>query len=150
MRPFIALLITGFLAVPVLANGEPLRKSYSDDDFIDMLRDDGYRAVQKIDDRHIRIKVDGYSYDLLIYDDDDLQLYFGMTGYTLDETHMNEWNQTKRLSRAYLDVENDPILEADLLANAGFTKEQFLEWFEVFIWSSNEFRRFLIERDAGE
>lgn len=151
MRSIIALLITGILILPAAAATEDqLRKTYSDDDFIDMLRDDGYRAVQIIDERHIRIKVDGYSFDLLIYDDDDLQLYFGMTGYTLDTSHMNEWNRTKRLSRAYLDDENDPVLEADLLANAGFTKTQFLEWFEVFLYSTNEFRHFLIERDGGE
>lgn len=151
MRSTVALLVTGILVLPAwVAAEDKLRKSYSDDDFVTMLRDDGYRAVQKIDDRHIRIKVDGYSYDLLIYGDDDLQLYFGMTGYTLDASDMNEWNRTKRLSRAYLDDENDPILETDLLANAGFTKAQFLEWFEVFLYSTNEFRQFLIERDGNE
>lgn len=151
MRSTVALLVTGILILPAwVAAEDQLRKSYSDDDFVTMLRDDGYRAVQKIDDRHIRIKVDGYSYDLLIYGDDDLQLYFGMTGYTLDASDMNEWNRTKRLSRAYLDDENDPILETDLLANAGFTQAQFLEWFEVFLYSTNEFRQFLIERDGSE
>ena len=151
MRSTVALTLTALMLLPAIAAADgQLRKSYSDDDFVEMLRDDGYRAIQKIDDRHLRIKVDGYSYDLLIYDDDDLQLYFGMTGYTLDTNDMNEWNRTRRLSRAYLDDENDPILEADLLANVGFTNAQFLEWFEVFLYSAGEFRRYLSDRDAGE
>ena len=146
MRSTIRLMLLAVVAAPVLAFAqEPLKKAYADEDFIDILKNDGYRAVQKIDDRHIRIKVDGYNYDLLIYSDDDLQLYFGMTGYSLDTTAMNDWNRTKRLSRAYLDDENDPILEADLLANAGFTAEQFLEWFEVFVFSAGEYRQFLIQ-----
>ena len=148
MRSMLRLLLLASFAVPAQAMAEePLKKIYSDEEFIEILKNDGYRAVQKIDERHIRIKVDGYNYDLLIYGDNDLQLYFGMTGYALDDADMNEWNRTKRLSRAYLDDENDPILETDLLANAGFTAEQFLEWFEVFVFSASEYRQFLIEND---
>lgn len=150
MRSMFRVMLLAALALPLSALAEePLKKTYSDEEFIEILKNDGYRAVQKIDDRHIRIKVDGYSYDLLIYGDDDLQLNFGMTGYALDNGDMNEWNRTRRLSRAYLDDENDPILEADLLANAGFTAAQFLEWFEVFVFSASEYRQFLIEQDQA-
>ena len=73
-----------------------------------------------------------------------------VTGYAVDATDRNEWGRTKRLSRAYHDDENDPILESDLLANAGHTEEQFLEWFKVFSFSALEFRQFFIENDKGE
>jgi hypothetical protein len=133
-----------------VAAEEQLRKQYSDEQLIDILRNDGYRAVERSDDRVITVKVDGLSYVLYVYDDDDLQMYFGVTGYVLDAEHMNEWNRAKRLSRAYLDDDGDPILEADLLANAGFTEEQFLEWFKVFNYSALEFRQFLIENDQAK
>jgi hypothetical protein len=71
-------------------------------------------------------------------------------GYELDADDMNTWNQTKRLSRAYIDDENDPVLEADLLANAGYTEEQFLEWLQVFNFSAREFQQFLIEKDKSQ
>ena len=150
MHSLIRLLLLSLCVAPLasLADGH-FKKHYTDEEFVEILKNDGYRAVKMVDDRHIRIKVDGYNYDLLIYSDDDLQLYFGMTGYTLDTGDMNDWNRTKRLSRAYLDDENDPILEADLLANAGFTGEQFLEWFEVFVFSAGEYRQFLFEHDQG-
>ena len=93
--------------------------------------------------------MDGHSYELLIYDDNDLQLYYGLTGYELDVADLNEWNRTKRLSRGYLDSVDDPVLEADLLANAGYTPRQFLEWIEVFLYSAAEFRAFITERNGA-
>lgn len=139
------------LALPVAISAqESLQKQYTDQELIDILKDDGYRAVELTEERVISVKVDGLNYYIYVYDDDDLQLYFGVTGYVLDEKDMNTWNRTKRLSRAYLDDEGDPILEADLLANAGYTEQQFLEWFEVFNISAREFRQFLIENDKDE
>jgi hypothetical protein len=144
-------LIVVALAMPLAAVAqEQLQKRYTDNELVDILKEDGYRAVEISEDRVIKIKVDGLTYALYVYDDDDLQMYFGVTGYVLTPEHMNEWNRTKRLSRAYLDDEGDPILEADLLANAGFTGEQFLEWFKVFNYSALEFRQFLIENDLSE
>ncbi len=129
---------------------DSLKKHYSDDELIEILEKDGYRAVEKSEDRVISIKIDGLTYYLFIYEDDDLQLYFGLTGYLVDADDMNNWNRNKRLSRAYLDDEDDPILEADLLANAGYTAEQFIEWLEVFSFSAREFQQFLIEHDKSE
>jgi hypothetical protein len=138
-------------ALPVVAGAEEqLKKRYTDEELVEILKNDGYRAVEISDERVITIKVDGTTYALYVYDDDDLQLYFGVTGYILTPEQLNEWNRTKRLSRAYLDDENDPILEADLLANAGFTEQQFLEWFKVFNYSAIEFRQFLVENDLSE
>lgn len=138
------------LTLPMAATAQDsLKKHYSDDELVDILKNDGYRAVEQTEDRVISIKIDGLNYYLFVYDDDDLQLYFGVTGYVLDAEDMNNWNRNKRLSRAYLDDENDPILEADLLANAGYTEEQFLEWLEVFNFSAREFQQFLIEHDQA-
>ena len=137
-------------ALSVAASAQELKKSYTDEELIEILKNDGYRAIEHDDDRMISIRVDGLTFVLYVYDDDDLQLYFGVTGYLLDTEDMNPWNRTKRLSRAYLDDENDPILEADLLANGGYTEEQFLEWFKVFNYSALEFRQFLIEHDKSE
>ena len=139
------------LALPVAVNAQQqLKKSYTDEELIEILRNDGYRAIDHTDDRVISIKVDGVTYVLYVYEDDDLQLYFGVSGYAVDAADMDAWNRTKRLSRAYIDDEGDPILEADLLANAGYTEEQFLEWFKVFNYSVLEFRQFLIENDESE
>lgn len=144
-------LIAALCCVPLVAAGQDeLQKSYTDEELVKILNDDGYRAVEISEERVITIKIDGLTYVLFVYDDDDLQLYFGVTGYELDAEDMNTWNRTKRLSRAYIDDDNDPVLEADLLANAGYTREQFLEWLEVFSFSAREFQQFLIESDTSE
>ena len=128
----------------------PLKKNYTDQELVEILSNEGYRAVEISGERRITIKVDGLTYTLYVFDDDDLQLVFGMTGYKVTHKDMSEWNRTKRLSRAYLDLEDDPIVEADLLANAGYTEEQFLEWVDVFNIVAREFRRYLDEQDQSE
>ncbi len=139
-----------FAAVPLAAAEPALKKAYTDEELVEILKNDGYRSVEIEEERVIKVKLDGINYRLYIYDDDDLQLYFGVTGYDIDAEAINEWNRTRRLSRAYLDEENDPILEADLLANAGYTEEQLVEWFQVFTWATGEFRQFLLENDKSE
>ena len=129
---------------------EPLRKDYSDEELIEMLKDGGYRSVELIEERVIRISIDGSSHVLYVYDDGDLQLYFGLTGYVVDSGHMNEWNRTMRLSRAYIDDVDDPVLEADLLANAGYTARQVTEFVSVFSISARQFHQFVIENDQAD
>ena len=148
MRSLLVVICLAF-ALPVLA--EPsLKKTSTDDELIDMLETGGNRAVEVVKDRVISVKVDGTTFVLYAYKDDDLQLYYGVTGFEIGADAINDWNRTRRLSRAYLDDEGDPVLEADLLANAGSNTEQFLEWLEVFAWSAVEFRRFLVDNDNEE
>ena len=148
MRTLLMLLC--FSSAITLAAEPSLKKAYTDDELIAILEGDGYRSVELMEERVISINLDGMTFVLYVYDDDDLQLYFGVTGYDIDTDAINDWNRTRRLSRAYLDDENDPILETDLLANAGYNAEQFLEWFKVSTWSAVEFRQFLVENDASE
>ena len=86
---------------------------------------------------------------MFVYDDGDLQLYFGLTGYTLTIADMNDWNREHRLTRAYLDGDNDPVLEADLLANAGYSDAQLIEFVAVFDQLARQFRGFIDDRDSA-
>ena len=129
---------------------ESMKKQYTDDELISILQDDAYRAVELMEERIINIKVDGQMYVLYIYDDNDLQLYYGLTGYSITLEVINDWNRTRRLSRAYLDEDNDPVLESDLLANAGITPKQITEWVSVFLGSSQAYRQHVNENDQSE
>ena len=146
----LVVLVLALFAIPSVAlTDTTLKKEYTDEELIETLRNEGFRSIELTADRVISIKVDGLTFVLFAYEDDDLQLYFGVKGYRVDADDMNAWNQTRRLSRAYLDEENDAILEADLLANSGYTEQQFIEWFKVFNFSALEFRQFLIENDES-
>lgn len=130
--------------------GDEPKKGYAEDEIVELLQDGGFRAVEKAEDGVLQVRIDGLTYVIYVYDDDDLQLYLGLTGYSVTPEDMNEWNRTKRLSRAYIDDVNDPVLEADLLANAGYTPQQLVEWVSVFDISARDFRSFVTERDRGD
>ena len=72
-----------------------------------------------------------------------------MTGFDISLATINEWNAQRRLVRAYIDFENDPVLEGDLLANAGYTPKQLTEFLKVFVQISREFRDYLIQNDGA-
>jgi hypothetical protein len=146
----LVVIVLGLLLSDVSLAAKKLPVKYSDKELVKILRDDGYRAVEISEDRVIKIRVDGQEFALLVYDDNDLQLYYGLTGYSISAEAINTWNKTRRLSRAYLDDDRDPILETDLLANAGITPKQITEWLDVFLDSATQFRLFLGENDQSE
>jgi hypothetical protein len=150
VRIYALILAVVSASVAASAFADDLPKYYSDDDLVEILKDDGFRAVEKTEDRVLQIKIDGQLYFLYVYEDDDLQLYYGLTDFYVTPEDMNTWNRTMRLSRAYLDTDNDPILEADLLANSGVSPDQITEWVSVFVSSSQAFRRFLTERNRED
>ena len=139
------------LLLPFHANAEQtLAKKYSDAEIIQIIKDEGYSAVTKLKDGVIKVKVDGSTYVLFNKSDGDLQAYHGAGGVKVSYEDINEWNRTKRLSRAYLNSDKDPVLESDLLANGGLTKKHVTEFFKVFVHISvNDFRKFLISHDES-
>ena len=151
MRVFGVVLVPVILVSLALAPAradETLHERFSDEQLITILNDAGFAAVTVVDEDVLRINVNGESYGMLIQDDGDLLLYYGLTGYTVDCSEINAWNQNARLTRAYIDDENDPVLESDLLANAGMTTAHVTEFMRVFMRAAEVFRDFLDEADG--
>ncbi|MFK8052524.1 MAG: YbjN domain-containing protein [Woeseiaceae bacterium] len=152
--PFFAITLVLSFVLCGSATAETLRKDYDNDEIIEILRADGYSAVKEVNgdegQRTIEIKVNGSTYALRIFDDGDLLLYFGMTGFSLTADDINRWNQVHRLTRAYLDSDNDPILEADLLANAGYSPAQMTEFLKVFVQQTVDYMQYLRDVDQSE
>ncbi|MDD2776715.1 MAG: YbjN domain-containing protein [Gallionella sp.] len=126
---------------------DALAKKFSDSQLIEMFKGEGYSSVEQIKDGVIRVKIESRNFVIFNKFDGDLQLYYVVGGAKISFETINEWNKSKRLSRAYLDSDNDPALEADLLADAGITQGQVMAFFNVFKMSVNAFRDFLIERN---
>jgi hypothetical protein len=71
-----------------------------------------------------------------------LQLHAGFsTKITL--TRINEWNRTKRLSRAYNDQDGDAHIEADLELTGGVTQQNVKEWMKTYVISLKAFKKHL-------
>jgi hypothetical protein len=150
--PLLFSFVSILLCAGATVAGEPiaLQKARTDQELIDILNANGYSQVEVAEDRVLMIKVAGLNYALYVYDDDDLQLYFGLTGFDVSVDAINQWNQSRRLSRAYLDSVNDPVVESDLLANAGYSDEQFVEFVNVFDVIAREFRQFVTDNDRDD
>ncbi|WP_432472665.1 YbjN domain-containing protein [Amphritea sp. HPY] len=127
-----------------------LVESYNDNDVKQMLKDEGYGSVKIIEEGKIRFKADGQIYVIYLHEDGDMHVYFGSSGLELNYKDMNEWNRTTRLSRAYLDDDNDIALETDLLANAGINRDMVLQMVKVFVQTSApRFIEFAQENDKS-
>jgi hypothetical protein len=136
------------ILVTTSASAEPLRK-FSLQQLAKIVKEEGYGKVSVHDD-HLRFKADGRTFALYLYDNGDLQMYYGITGVVLNHGDVNKWNRDYRLSRAYTDDDGDPVLEADLLANAGMTEKIITEFIKVFVDSSTRYRSFVLKHDRSE
>lgn len=89
---------------------------------------------------------------LITYGDEplrSLQLRAGFSGFSKVELrHMNQWNKRYRFSKAYLDDDGDPLLEADLELT-GVTRETVVKFVQNFDDQSNLFFSYLRMIDAG-
>ena len=144
-------LITGFVSfVSTMASAdEQVRDSFADHQLVQLLEEDGYTSVSMVDDGYVRVRVDGDVIYLLNLEDGDLQAYYVVSGVGISYADINEWNKTRRLSRAYLDDDRDPTLEADLLSNGGLTEANVKAFFHVFTGSVDQFKEFLIDHDRS-
>ncbi len=127
-----------------------LVERFSDSEVKQMLVSAGYKSVRVIDDGKLRFKVGEQVFVLYIHEDGDMHLYYGSTGLALSYEDINEWNRTTRLSRAYLDDDDDIAIETDLLANAGINQTMVLEMVKVFVETSvPRFIDFVRENDRS-
>ena len=135
--------------VPAFAWGDDAKlRHYEVDELAKIVANEGYGSVESEENRVV-FKADGRTYMLFRYDDGDLQLYYGITGISITPDDVNTWNRKRRLSRAYLDGDNDPVLEADLLANAGLNEKIVAEFIKVFVGSVGQWRSFLHDHDRA-
>jgi len=120
--------------------------AYTDEELVGILKDDGYTSVEIIKEGVLRIKVEGRTYALFRLKDGDLQAYYSISGIEVPCKKINTWNRARRLSRAYLDKDNDPVLESDLLYDGGgFSPKKIQAFFRIFIFSASKFREFISE-----
>lgn len=131
-----SILVASTSMVPVYAADQA---KFSDQEVVSALRQEGYSSIEILEKGAIRIKVDGMTYMLFNREDGDLQAFFGVSEVKSSYQAMNTWNRDTRLSRAYLDRDQDPVLEADLLANGGISEQNITEFFRIFILSSKKY-----------
>ena len=146
----VCVLLLGAILVSTSASAETaLAERFSDQQLVNILKAEGYSSVEVLDPGEILIKINGRPYMLFVEKDGDLRAYYGISGVKVSCEDVNTWNRTRRLSRAFLDDENDPVLESDLLANGGLSPKHVTEFLKVFTDSANAFHNFIMKQDQS-
>jgi hypothetical protein len=116
------------------------------------LQGGGYAAslgTDKVGDPMVTSGVGGTTFQVFFYNCTDHRECATVTfhsGYDLNNTvtleQINAWNRGKRFGRAYLDSENDPILEMDIdLDDGGISPLLFIDNIEFWASVLGEFER---------
>lgn len=108
-----------------------------------IFNDLGFAGTEVDEDGDVIVKMQGYKVLVLVgsSDGDSLLMRFSVTGTNANMKMMNEWNRTKRYSRAYIDDEGDPVLESDQDLDGGVTIERIEDFFRTFDTSLMVFLR---------
>jgi Putative bacterial sensory transduction regulator len=70
-----------------------------------------------------------------------MQLYAGFRSSGTSLSTINEWNKEHRFTRAYLDSDNDPVLESDIDLTGGVTQENVDEFVRTFFASLVQYKK---------
>lgn len=142
---YIWLAMAGLAAFQAAPGAAAMVKAQDPQSLVQAMQDAGYAAklgTDKVGDPMITSGVAGTTFQVFFYNCTDhkncatVQFH---SGYDLNRevplTQINEWNRTQRFGRAFLDKENDPILEMDVdLDDGGLSALLFIDNLEF--WAS--------------
>lgn len=117
----------------------------NDDALVQLLQGLGMTEVTVLESGKILFRVEDVAMALFRFPDGDLQLYYGVGGVRCPFEPINEWNKQHRHSRAYLDDEQDPVIESDLLSDGGMSQEKLEMFVRTFRMSAGQFLELLGE-----
>lgn len=121
---------------------------------VEALQNAGYAAklgTDNVGDPMITSGVAGTTFQVFFYnctDHKDCATVQFHSAYDLstpvDLPRINEWNRTKRFGRAFLDKENDPVLEMDVdLDDGGLSRLLFIDNIEFWASVLGDFERYI-------
>ena len=139
----------GLAATPAAAQ---MVRGQDPQSLVTALKAAGYTAqlgTDRVGDPMITSGFNGTTFQIFFYNCTDHRECATVTfhsGYDLASSptleHMNVWNRGKRFGRAYLDTENDPILEMDVdLDDGGLSALLFIDNIEFWASVLGEFER---------
>jgi hypothetical protein len=117
----------------------------TDEALVELLRRLGISEVTVLETGKILFRGDDIAMALFRFPDGDLQLYYGVGGVRCPFEPINQWNKEHRHSRAYLDDEQDPVIESDLLSDGGLSQAKLEMFVRTFQVSARQFLQLLSE-----
>lgn len=112
----------------------------SRDELVEFVRGEGFGTIETRDDKTFTTRMEGYKVAFFVLSDgESVQAYFGRTGTSARLSNINDWNKSKRYSRAYIDDDGDPVLELDLDLAGGVTAERIRDYIRTVKLSVSRF-----------
>lgn len=107
---------------------------------LEIVQDEGFPDANIDEDGDIEFFIDGHlAYFILSEDLDYVYFQTYWSDSEVDEYDMNDWNAQALFSRAYIDDEGDPILEADFSFEGGVRVGAFQYFIRNTISQFHEF-----------
>lgn len=106
-----------------------------------ILRKEGFEVLKVDDDGDIIFKMEGVRvYFIKSQAGNAIFLRAAWSGSDANLASINQWNMGKRYSRAYLDDDGDPVLQADLDLAGGVTEARVTDFFLTMRLLINHFK----------
>lgn len=102
------------------------------------------KSFKEVDDGAYSFEIDSTRV-LIINKGDTLQLVSMHSKKKVTLSRLNEWNRTRRFTRAFVDKDGDVFLAADLELTGGVTEKNVKEWFLTYRVSLKGFIKHLEE-----
>jgi hypothetical protein len=102
--------------------------SITRDELFDVLAREGY-VPEKRKERSISTKMN--QINVLFIVSESQKNILAYAGFKSDDTSfakVNQWNADKGFSRAYLDDDDDPVIELDLDLDGGITEDRLIDF----------------------
>ncbi len=81
-----------------------MSNQYTAHEIKEILLDEGYRSVSIMNEEIVALKIDGNNYIIVLYEDGDIQLIYGVSGVpNLFLEKVNNWNSNHRLGCLYVE-----------------------------------------------
>lgn len=142
-RPILLLCLLGLWSTGTAFGQQPSREAVyrqASDSFLEAMIATIDADYSEIEAGVYRFTVKGGYRVVLFNKTDDIQLYAVFTdGARASLKTINEWNRGRRFSRAYLDTDGDPVLEADLDFEGGVTEESVARFIALYVQSLQNF-----------
>jgi hypothetical protein len=150
----IGLAVAAILFAHAVPGSAQMVRAQDPQSLVGALQAAGYSAklgTDRIGDPMITSGVSGTTFQIYFYnctDNKDCATVQFHAGFDLrnpvDLPKINEWNRTKRFARAFLDKENDPILEMDVdLDDGGLSSALFIDNIEFWAAILGDFERYI-------
>jgi hypothetical protein len=123
------------------ARAEELVKASDMETIAELARGFGSATIEKGDTTYVKGRIDGTLYAIFFYDCDaegadckSIQFYASWDDAVVKPDAIGAWNREKRFAKAYIDNEDDPVLELDVNLRHGVARanlEDTMDWWRI-------------------